>query len=125
MISTPNKRTFSPDTAGPENPFHKKEFYFEEFDKLLKVYFGEVEIFGVNQSQKLNKADKTCRTLVKRNIKPFLTKLRLHFLINLVPKRLVDALLQPLYGNVNLSDFTITKSDLENVLDFIAVCRKS
>ncbi len=125
LISTPNKRTFSPDTTGPENPFHKKEFYFDEFDRLLKVHFSEVEIFGVNQSQKLHKADKTCRTLVKKNIKPFLTKLRLHFLLKMVPKRLVDSLLQQFYGNITLSDFTVTKSDLENVLDFIAVCRKS
>lgn len=43
ILSTPNKRTFS-DQRNHKNPFHIKEFYFDEFTYLLSSYFKNHEI---------------------------------------------------------------------------------
>ncbi len=42
IVSTPNK------ILGTErvNPFHKREFYLDEFKKLVEKYFRNVELFG-------------------------------------------------------------------------------
>jgi hypothetical protein len=48
IVSTPNGK-FS---SGAGNPFHFKEFSFEEFNLLLRSHFHEVEIFGQSLNQK-------------------------------------------------------------------------
>ncbi|MCK8489042.1 class I SAM-dependent methyltransferase [Paenibacillus sp. MBLB2552] len=48
VISTPDKSFYS-DERNYQNPFHKKEFYKEEFIGLLKEYFGVVELFYQRQ----------------------------------------------------------------------------
>jgi len=45
IVSTPNKVTYH-DEARDENPFHLKELYFDEFQKLLKSYFRNVSFLG-------------------------------------------------------------------------------
>jgi len=45
IVSTPNKLTYH-DEARDENPFHMKELYFEEFQKLLTGYFRHVSFLG-------------------------------------------------------------------------------
>jgi len=45
IISTPNKKTYSEEPCCV-NPFHKKEFYFDEFKNLLEKYFKNVIFFG-------------------------------------------------------------------------------
>jgi O-antigen biosynthesis protein len=45
IVSTPNKLTYH-DEARDENPFHMKELYFDEFQKLLTTYFGNVSFLG-------------------------------------------------------------------------------
>jgi len=46
ICSTPNRRVFSPSLARPLNPFHVKEFWPEEFRRLLSRYFGDVSLYG-------------------------------------------------------------------------------
>jgi SAM-dependent methyltransferase len=46
IVSTPNRRIFSPDVAKPPNPFHVKEFWPDEFRRLIDGLFAEVELFG-------------------------------------------------------------------------------
>ena len=46
IVSTPNRRIFSPDTARPPNPFHVKEFWPDEFRKLISGLFADVALFG-------------------------------------------------------------------------------
>ena len=43
IISTPDKKWYS-DKPGYQNPFHKKELYEQEFEKLLKKHFTGVKI---------------------------------------------------------------------------------
>jgi SAM-dependent methyltransferase len=45
VVSTPNKLTYH-DEAREENPFHVKELYFDEFQKLLTGYFRNVSFLG-------------------------------------------------------------------------------
>lgn len=44
IISTPNREN----RKNVNNPFHIKEYNFEEFDKLIKKYFNEVEYYSVS-----------------------------------------------------------------------------
>ena len=46
ICSSPNKRVFSPETENPLNPFHVKEFYPEEFFKLLDECFADINLYG-------------------------------------------------------------------------------
>jgi len=46
ICSTPNRRVFSPHIGKPLNPFHVKEFWPEEFYRLLCRYFVDVTLYG-------------------------------------------------------------------------------
>jgi len=46
ICSTPNRRIFSPRLAKPLNTFHVKEFWPEEFSRLLRRYFAGITLYG-------------------------------------------------------------------------------
>jgi len=46
VCSTPNRRIFSPDLPKPINTFHVKEFWPDEFHRLLSRYFADVTFYG-------------------------------------------------------------------------------
>lgn len=46
ICSTPNRRIFSPRLAKPINTFHVKEFWPDEFHRLLSRYFAGVTFYG-------------------------------------------------------------------------------
>jgi ubiquinone/menaquinone biosynthesis C-methylase UbiE len=46
VCSTPNRRIFSPKLAKPLNTFHVKEFWPEEFSRLLRRYFSDITLYG-------------------------------------------------------------------------------
>jgi len=46
ICSTPNRRIFSPKLAKPINTFHVKEFWPEEFYRLLSRYFVNITLYG-------------------------------------------------------------------------------
>jgi len=46
ICSTPNRRIFSPNLAKPINTFHVKEFWPEEFYRLLRRYFADTTLYG-------------------------------------------------------------------------------
>lgn len=46
VCSTPNRRIFSPNLAKPINTFHVKEFWPDEFHRLLSRYFTDVTFYG-------------------------------------------------------------------------------
>lgn len=46
ICSTPNRRVFSPNIDKPLNPFHFKEFWPEEFHRLLSRYFVDITLYG-------------------------------------------------------------------------------
>jgi ubiquinone/menaquinone biosynthesis C-methylase UbiE len=46
VCSTPNRRIFSPALAKPINTFHVKEFWPDEFCRLLSRYFTDINLYG-------------------------------------------------------------------------------
>ena len=46
ICSTPNRRIFSPDVARPPNPYHVKEFWPEEYCRLLSRFYGDISFYG-------------------------------------------------------------------------------
>ncbi len=124
LISTPNKQTYSPGTIGPENPFHVREFYLNEFEELLRKYFNEVEIEGVNPSARLEELEKSINSSLKGRIKKLLKRLGLSFVLRAVPKRRGAVLSNHPGENIDNSDFTVAKCEPYRSLDFIAICRK-
>lgn len=59
VCSTPNKATISPDTEMPVNPYHVQEFTITEFHSLIRDYFDDVTMYG------LNPYGKRARTMAK------------------------------------------------------------
>lgn len=122
IISTPNKQTYSPGTAVPENPFHVKEFYLTEFRELLQRHFNEVDILGVNRSSKMGAIDKAVESSLRSRVKKMLRKMGLGLLVKKFPKCLTA---DPYVGKgIDDSDFMVAKCDIDRSLDFIAICKK-
>ena len=46
IVSTPNRSIYGEHRGGEANPFHVREWDFDEFALLLKEYFGFVEVLG-------------------------------------------------------------------------------
>ena len=124
LISTPNKRTYSPDTTQPENPFHVKEFYLNEFSELLRNHFDEVNVLGVSRSQRLEEFEKTLNRSLHKRVERLSKKLHISFLKKALPKQLRIYLSKPPKHNIDMSDFKIVDCDLEDCLDFIGICKK-
>jgi len=98
ICSTPNKIDASKGSATPFNKFHLKEYFYAEFNELLRRHFAQVELFGLKRSLRLN----------------FLRRLKK---IGLYPTR-------SFYRLDDSSNFTIVRNKLETALDFIAVCKR-
>lgn len=47
LVSTPNKRVFSPGMAVPPNPFHRVELELVEFERLLARHFPDTTVLGM------------------------------------------------------------------------------
>jgi 2-polyprenyl-3-methyl-5-hydroxy-6-metoxy-1,4-benzoquinol methylase len=124
LISTPNKKTYSPNSDKIENPFHIKEYYLDELTELLNSYFNDVEIFGVNQSPRIEKLQKSFNYIFRSRIRLLLRKTHLLFLLNLIPEKTAFYMSRCLNKSVNVSDYIINRNNLEGCLDFVVVCRK-
>lgn len=46
------------------------------------------------------------------------------FIKKMIPQKIKNLILKNYYKNINISDFEITKSDLDDALDFIGICKK-
>jgi 2-polyprenyl-3-methyl-5-hydroxy-6-metoxy-1,4-benzoquinol methylase len=125
LISTPNKQTYSPNTDEPENPFHVREFYLDQFEKLLSKYFNKVEIVGVNPSPRLEEMEKRVNSSFKTRVKKMLKRLGLSFVFKMIPKGTEKVLNNPSEDIINASDFSVEKCVPSRSLDFIAICRKA
>jgi len=122
LISTPNKQTYSPNTVEPENPFHVREFYLREFRELLFRYFSEVEILGVNQSDRMDVIEKAIESSLRSRVKKILRKVGFGFLVRNFPKCLTA---DPYAGQgINSSDFMVAQCDPTKAIDLFAICRK-
>jgi hypothetical protein len=108
-VSTPNVLTLAPPGASKsDNPWHVREYRAEEFERLCRSAFGEVELLGVFHARKL----------------------RLHELALLLGWDRVHAALRiskPFYDRftpaISSRDFALRPDDLDAARDFLAICR--
>lgn len=111
-VSTPNRLTLAPPGAEKsDNPWHLREYTLAEYRALLEPCFKGVEILGLFHARKLRAHELALRAGWDR-----------------VHKTL--RLTKPFYDRftpaIAASDFTLrseSETDLNQALDFIAVCR--
>lgn len=106
ICSTCNIKDASPGSKVPYNKFHVKEYLFDEFKEMLEGYFKRVEISGLRRGVALK---------INRRLKKI-------GLFNLLPVKLDPV--KRFFAQANCSYFLWSERDLDNCLDFIAVCRK-
>ncbi|MFO8076709.1 MAG: class I SAM-dependent methyltransferase [Egibacteraceae bacterium] len=53
IVLTPNRRTFSPGTAGPRNPFHHRELDAAELAEALAAHLAVREVTGLGHGRRL------------------------------------------------------------------------
>jgi len=107
-VSTPNRLTLAPPGAEKsDNPWHLREYAFEEYRELLEPCFSTVEILGLFHAGRLRAHEVALRLGWDR-----------------VHKRL--GLTKPFYDrftpSISSSDFTLKAGNLDRALDFVAVC---
>jgi SAM-dependent methyltransferase len=111
-LSTPNVLTLAPKGAPrSDNPWHVHEYRLEEFERLCREHFADVELHGLFHARKLR-----------------LHELALRAGWDEVHRRL--RLTAPFYDRftpaIASSDFALRpagEADMDRCLDFIAVCR--
>ncbi len=106
ICSTCNMKDASPGCSTPFNKFHVREYLFDEFKVLFGSQFNSVEISGLKRGMVL----KIFRRLKKTG------------LFNFLPAKLDPV--KKFFAKANCRYFFWTKKDLNNCLDFIAVCKK-
>jgi len=106
ICSTCNIKDASPGSDVPFNKFHVKEYSAAEFKGLLGGHFNRLEMIGLRRSFTL-----------KFNI-----RLKKIGLFNFLPAKLDPV--KRYFAKANCGYFFWKKDDLDNCLDFIAVCGK-
>ncbi len=107
-ISTPNLLTLAPEGAEKsDNPWHIKEYRLEEYRAMLEPHFSRVEILGLSHARKLK----------WHELALSLGWDRVHETLGL-SKAFYDRFTPAIAA----SDFRLSTHDLEDALDFIAVC---
>jgi ubiquinone/menaquinone biosynthesis C-methylase UbiE len=112
MISTPNKSFFSPNSETPSNPYHVREYYFEEFQSLLQSHFEEIELWGQG-TKRMNK-------LIPRGIQTLLSCIKSSTLL----RQLILHKIESNYLLVGRNIFTKINIRKHSVF-FLGICRKS
>jgi SAM-dependent methyltransferase len=108
-VSTPNLLTLAPPGAEKsDNPWHVKEYRAEEFRQLCEAHFEQVEVLGLFHAGKLRAHE-----------------LAIKLGWDTVHKRL--GLTKPFYDRftpaIAASDFRLRPAELDEALDFLAICR--
>jgi len=106
ICSTCNMKDASPGRTTPFNNFHVKEYRFSEFQGLLEAHFSSVEMTGLNRGRAL----RMYRRLKKIG------------LFNFLPEKLDPV--KRFFREAECDYFLWSKKNMDNCLDFIAVCRK-
>lgn len=110
LCSTPNRRTFTPGSDRPVNPFHVVEFSPAELAALLGTAFAVEELVGVAHGPRLATLEAA--------------RGRLADLLNAAPASRWPAWLRTTVASVTVDDFTVGADALDASLDLLAVCRR-
>jgi SAM-dependent methyltransferase len=109
VVSTPRAEET---TAAPENPFHRMELSRDDFEALLRRFFGEVELYGQRRLQ-------TARHRLMQRADVLGLRKRLPFL------RPASRLLGTApTAEVTADGIVIERDGLEQATELVAVCRR-
>jgi SAM-dependent methyltransferase len=108
-ISTPNRLTLAPPGAEKsDNPWHLREYDAAQYRELLEPHFERVEILGLHHARKLRAHELAIRLGWDR-VHP--------------PLRLTKPFYERFIPAISASDFRLKLGDLDDALDFVAICR--
>lgn len=130
ILSTPNKKMM----ISGVNPYHYKEFSYEELKDDLERIFSDVEIHGLFGSQRYMALKEGEQRLAKKilALDPFEFR-------RLIPRALIRHLYALAFwfvnlktekrqtekgGDIGLSDFYFSKDNIDSALDFLCICKK-
>jgi SAM-dependent methyltransferase len=108
-VSTPNLLTLAPPGAAKsDNPWHIKEYRWQEYEALCRSAFDEVELLGLFHARKLRVHERALA----------LGWDRVHTALRIT---------KPFYDRftpaISARDFALRPDGLDAALDFLAVCR--
>lgn len=107
LVSTPRA---DETTHSPANPFHKVEFSRVDFERLLRQYFGTVELHGQRRVQ-------TARHRLLQRLDVLGLRKRLTFL-----RPAARLLGTPSMADLTADDLVISRDDLDRATELLAVC---
>ena len=125
LVSTPNKALSSPGWVSAKNRHHVREYYLEDFRRLLGTGFA-VEVFGQRKGSRLLRRDRASAFVTRVAGGP------LRLLKSLIPSKLRRALRLGVIRaaapgterHATIADFMIVQSALDQAEVFVAVCRR-
>jgi 2-polyprenyl-3-methyl-5-hydroxy-6-metoxy-1,4-benzoquinol methylase len=107
-VSTPNVLTLAPPGAEKsDNPWHLREYRAGEFRELCEGQFGRVELFGLFHARKLRAHELAIRLGWDRAHRAL---------------RLTGPFYDRFTPAISAKDFALREGDLDEALDFLAVC---
>jgi ubiquinone/menaquinone biosynthesis C-methylase UbiE len=119
FLSTPNRKF----TSGMANPYHLKEFYFDEFKRFLFEYFPFVEFYGQRCTSPVAKVYRGEMVNKVRKIKEFLG---IQFLLPHWTKRILEfCLTGSTMNKVDIHDYQFTDKKVEECEIFLTLCYKN
>lgn len=130
LLGTPNKKAM----ISGVNPYHYKEFSFDELKKEVEEIFKNADIYGLFGSDRYMALKEGEQRLAKRilaidpfEFRKFIPRTLIRYLyalafrfVNLkTEKRQTDK-----GGEITISDFYFSKKHIDSALDFISICYK-
>lgn len=108
FISTLNlDKNRKPNRPYAKNPFHVKEFVFEDLNTVIKNVFSDYEMQGLFYTKRLS----------------FFERLKKLGIFKYVPGPL--NIVDKFYKNITVNDFVWKKEHLSECIDFMVICRKN
>lgn len=118
FFSTPNRQF----TSGRANPYHLKEFYFDELKAALSEHFPVVSLYGQTCSSAAASVYRGKTASRVRKVKEFLG---VQFMLPHWAKRLLERCLTgSTMTNVEIQDYRFVEQPVDECEVFLAVCGK-
>lgn len=129
LVSTPNRKA-----SIIRHPYHYREYSKEELGGVLKQFFPQVEVFGLQFSQRVKKFRETRYVESHRLLK--MDFLKLHLLLPMFIRRkafdfVASRLSRNIYmanrelaESIGIDDYWVSGKDIDLAIDLVASCRK-
>jgi 2-polyprenyl-3-methyl-5-hydroxy-6-metoxy-1,4-benzoquinol methylase len=131
ILTTPNANIRRLKNNKPWNEFHCREYFPEEFEKLLINSFSSVDIYGVTSVEKIVQIElnRVKKAAFLASLDPFKLRKYLPDSLKSPAKKIIKRLAG--YGKKTFNakefsykDFYVSKNNLNQCLDLLAICRK-